>query len=81
MSDMERAESMERFREGLKKAADCCRQLAAAQKNRDWTKIAFNLEGVLQNGVKIYQSKSISRNDALSMIDRKVQTMKDDQIG
>jgi hypothetical protein len=81
MSDMERVESIERYREGLKKAADCCRQLGAAQKNRQWNQIAFNLEGILQKGTTIYRNKSISRSDALAMIDRKVEIMKADLNG
>lgn len=72
---MEKNESIERYVEGLKKAADCCRQLGVAQKNREWTKIAFQLEGLLQKGTTIYQNKSISRQDALSMIDNRVKTM------
>jgi len=81
MSDMEKNESIERYREGLKKAADCCRQLGAAQKNRQWNQIAFNLEGILQKGMTIYRNKSISRSDALAMIDNRVKTMKAEQNG
>lgn len=76
MSDMEKNESIERYIEGLKKAADCCRQLGHAQKNTQWHTIAANLDGMRSKGVHIYRSKSISRSDALSMIDRKVEIMK-----
>jgi len=74
---MERGESFERINEGLKKAADCCRQLGAIQKNRDWNKIAFQLEQLLSNAAKIYDQKSLSRSDALNMIDARVKNMKD----
>lgn len=75
MSDMEKNESIERYVEGLKCAADCLRQIGAAQKNRQWNKIAFNLDGLLQKGQAMYRSKALGRQEALSMIDNKVKTM------
>lgn len=74
---MEKNESIERYVEGLKKAADCCRHLGAAQKNREWNKIAFNLEGLLQKGAAMYRNKAISRSDALAMVENRISTMKD----
>lgn len=70
MSLMEKNESFERFREGIKKSASICRQLSAAQDNRNWTKIAFSLEGLLNKGTEYYMKKQISRQEALSILEQ-----------
>ena len=81
MSDMSLQESMERFSEGVKKAASRCRELGDAQKNRNWYKIAFNLEKLLSSGTEMYKSKAISRNDALAILDMREKTMNKDLNG
>lgn len=72
MSSMELNESIERYKESLKKAASRCRELGEAQKNLDWNKIAFMLEGLLTKGTVIYNSKAIGRQDALAIVDQRV---------
>lgn len=71
MSDMQEIESIERFVEGMKKAASRARELALSQKNTDWMKVAAMLDGVRANGVKLYNGASMNRQDALSMLDRR----------
>lgn len=81
MSDMSLMESMERFSEGIKKAASRARELGDAQKNRNWYKVAFNLEKLLENGTTMFKAKAISRQDALSMIDRRESMLNKDLNG
>lgn len=76
MSEMQDNESIERFVEGLKKAASRARELGIAQKNSSWEKVAVMLDGIRTNGVKLYQSSALSRNDVLSMLDQRQKTMK-----
>lgn len=72
MAEMEHTESFERFSEGLKKAASRARELGSAQKNRDWNKIAFNLETLIERGKTIYARRALSRDQVLAMLDSKV---------
>lgn len=81
MSDMTLQESMERFTEGMKKAASRARELGDAQKNRSWYKIAFNLEKLMEHGVAMYKAKAISRQDALAIVDRREAMMNKDLNG
>ena len=78
---MQTTESFERFSEGLKKAASRARELGAAQKNRNWNKIGFMLEKLLKNGEELYRRKSISRQDALLILDKRENKMNQDLNG
>ena len=64
---MEAKESWERFEQGLKIAASCARQLGIAQKNRDWTKVAFAMESLVSKGQTIYSRRALSRSEVLKM--------------
>jgi hypothetical protein len=72
---------MERFSEGVKKAASRARELGDAQKNRNWYKVAFMLEKLLANGTAMFNGKSISRQDALGIIGRREAAMEKDING
>lgn len=50
MSDMSDVESMERFREGIKKASDRFRQMAIFTGDGTWRKMAMGLDGLLKQG-------------------------------
>lgn len=71
MSDMQEQESIERFIEGMKKAASRARELAAAQKNNDWLNVAKMLDGVRVNGIKLYNGRSMTRQDTLALLDQR----------
>lgn len=69
MSEMQKHESIERFSEGLKQAADRARMLGIAQKQPLWTQIATSLEQMRSNGMVIYSQKALTRQQALGMLD------------
>lgn len=75
MSEMEKNESIERFTEGLLKAASRARELGKAQKNSAWQAVATQLDMLRSNGLKMYKAKGISRQVALDMLDRREQKM------
>lgn len=75
---MEKIETIERFKESLKKAASHCRSLAKAQQNNSWLQVADQLEVMLARGEQIYRSKAISRQAALSLIDNFIEKKKKD---
>lgn len=77
MSAMELNESIERYRESMKKASSRCRELGIAQKNLDWNKIAFYIDSLLTDGMTIYNSKAIGRQAALAIVDQRVGEKKD----
>lgn len=57
---MQKNESLERFREGLLKAIDRCRELAKASGERHFNMIAFNLEKMLHTGMTAFNSKQLA---------------------
>lgn len=69
MSEMSPSESMERVKEGLKKASSLMRDLARKQKNPKWAQSAKALEGILHSAEVIYNSKGQTRQEALNMAD------------
>lgn len=70
MSIMEKNESMERFTEGLKKAASRARELGKAQKNNSWFQVAHHLDGLRKNGETMFSSRQISRQESLAIVDQ-----------
>lgn len=75
MSEMQKNESIERFSEGLQKAADRARQLARAQGAPMWEQVASGIEALRSTGMARYYTKSISRAQALAMLDHKVEKL------
>lgn len=62
MSEMEKAETIERWTEGLKRAISRCRELGKAQgKESDWNKVATQLEMLKVNGDKLMAGKALTR--------------------
>lgn len=72
MSDMEKAEIVERFSEGMKKAASRCRELAKVQANQQWLHIANSLDDLRKKGELMYSQKALSRGEVLEMLSRRV---------
>lgn len=72
MSDMSSQETIERFVEGLKKAASRCRELSKIQKNKMWLNVASGFDNMRINGVKIYEAASLSRQEILATVDAMV---------
>lgn len=61
MSNMERAEVIERFDVSLKRAADRARALAKSERNTNWIKIAISIEGIREKGLVLANAKSLSK--------------------
>lgn len=70
MSTMDKTESFERFSEGLKKAASRARELAAAQHNLDWTRIALSIDGLLDKGTRYYKNRAMSENEIRTFLEQ-----------
>lgn len=66
---MEKAESLERFRESLMKAHDRAKQLGKIQKNNNWFAVATQLKKLLENGVKLSNQAALSQQQIDSMLD------------
>lgn len=78
MSEMNAAESIERFSEGMKKAASRARELGDAQRDRNWNKLAFQLEKILSQGIDIFKQKSLSEAEVMAMTEHRMkETNKD----
>ncbi len=75
MSDMNAAESIERFSEGMKKAASRARELGEAQRDRNWNKLAFQLEKILAQGIDIFKQKSLSEAEVMAMTEHRISEM------
>jgi hypothetical protein len=72
MSEMQENESVERVREGLKKAASCARQLAKAQKNPAWNDYALQLDHMGVSAKALSEAGVVSHEEASAMIDRMI---------
>jgi len=70
--NMEANESIERVIEGLKKAASCARQLGRAQKKASWGQLAHSLDALRDTAQKLYDSKPLTYQQQLQVIDRMV---------
>lgn len=60
MSEMNSAESFERFREGILKAASRALELGRVTKVNHWNHVAHHLRVVLENGTKMYNQRALS---------------------
>lgn len=67
---MELSESIERFEEGLKKAAARARELAKAQKYNKWMELAAQLDKIRAQGMSIIRAKALTRKEELVAVDR-----------
>lgn len=76
MSEMQESETIERFVEGLKRAASRARELAAMQKNDTWYTVATSLDNLRISGTKIFRGRALTRQDALKMLDDRVKDTK-----
>ena len=70
MSMMTSHETMERFEHGLKKAASLCRQIAKARRSKAWLLLAAELDRMRDNGERLYNSRPLSRGDALGFVNK-----------
>lgn len=68
MSDMTETESMERFVQGLKKAASAARGLSTSTGMKLWLNIANTCDEIRGNGVKLSKMTSLSRFQVLNML-------------
>lgn len=75
MSEMTSAESIERFSEGMKKAISRARELAAAQRDRNWNKLAFQLQKILDQGIKIFKEKALTEAEVMAMTEHRISEM------
>lgn len=65
--EMQENESIERIREGLKKAAACAKQLGRAQKSKDWLFLGKQLTVLLESAEQLFSSGVMSDTDAMAM--------------
>jgi hypothetical protein len=75
MSDMTAHEAVERFDQGMKKAASRARELAAAQKNRHWNKLAFQLEKIRDEAMRFYAAKPLTEQEVTRIVERRISEM------
>jgi len=68
-NEMTRNESLERWCEGMKMAADRCRELGKQVKNPMWNLIATNLDNLRMKGEAICVSKGLTRGQILASVD------------
>jgi hypothetical protein len=68
-NDMTRNESLERFKEGLKIAADRCRELGKQTNSVMWGLIATNLDQLRAKGEKIVLDKGLTQTQILKSVD------------
>ncbi len=73
--DMTPAESFERFSEGLKKASSRMRELGYAQKDRNWNKIAFQLDGIRKQGETAFRSKPLTEAEVMQMTEQRAKVI------
>ncbi len=70
-------ETIERMDHGLRKAADALRKIGSVRKSNDYKLLADGVDKLRYNGMDLYRKKQISRQEALAMIDLKVDKMVD----
>lgn len=70
MSEMTPQESIERYNEGLKKAASRARELGKLQKNKYWDQIANSLDGIRDQGLKLFYGRPLTEQEVQQMIDK-----------
>lgn len=75
MSDMTDGETIERFREGLTKAAARARELAMAKGSANWLKVASMLDAMREQGTAVHNSKPLTRTEVVNMLDARQKTM------
>ena len=65
---LENVETMEFFREGLKKAASRIRELGALEKNNSWGQIASQIDMLRKSGETLYKQKAMKRAELLKQV-------------
>lgn len=75
MSDMTEGEALERFTEGLKKAASKAREIAGQSGLLIWNDIAKTIDEMRENGTKLSKMTALSRFDVLAMLDKRAKTV------
>lgn len=69
-TDMWERESIKRLIEGLKLSASCARELHAIQPKMGWDKVFVSLQGLIVNGRKLAQTRSLTRQALLAHADQ-----------
>lgn len=57
---MNKVESMERFRDGLRRAASCARECAAGTGNSSWLDVAKHLDNICKMGEVLESVRALS---------------------
>jgi len=60
-------ETMERFNEGLAKAADRAKQLSKLNGSHEWRMIAVHLNSIVTQGQALAATRSLTRQQVLDM--------------
>lgn len=73
---MQEKDSIERFIQGLKKAASAARELTKIMKYPMWDQIAISMDGIRQKGELMIRGKALTRQEVL----RKIEDIRVDMI-
>lgn len=71
MSDMSEGEALERFTEGLKKAASKAREIGALTGVDIWSDIAGTIDNIRNNGKVLAGMTALKRFEVLTMLDER----------
>lgn len=67
-SIMEQNESVERFREGLLRAASCCRELSKITRAQEWHDLSTQLMVMLNKGLKFYKGAALTEPQVMQLV-------------
>lgn len=79
LSHCSEIETAEFLFESLKQGADIARQLARLQGKQKWVSVAQILEKIHHKGQQLATGKSLSRFDALFLLDQEQKKLNDEQ--
>lgn len=71
-NDLLDKETVERFTEGLKKAGAAALELGRRKKSKAYLQVADSLNKIRITGIKIYNTKSLTRAEILESVDARV---------
>ena len=75
-NEMDDWQSLEKYREGLKRAASACYDMSCAKKSSHWAEMGKQLHVLRQIGEKLYQSHAMSRWQVLAQAEEAQRRLK-----
>lgn len=71
MSEMNTAQILEHYNDGLKLASSRAREMFTLTGNRLWIEIANSLDGIRENGGRMAVSRALTRHQVIDILDKK----------